>query len=107
MRRLTCNVYLDGRFYAAGTVEGDVVEPERIGDHCWSAPAPAEPATDEGGGDAEPEGSAVVDAPPRSGPGSGKSAWAAFALAHGVDVHADASRDDIITAVEAAGINVE
>jgi hypothetical protein len=34
--------------------------------------------------------------PPRSGKGSGKEAWAAYAASQGVDVAEDASRDDII-----------
>lgn len=34
--------------------------------------------------------------PPRSGRGSGKEAWAAYASSQGVDVAEDASRDDII-----------
>ncbi|MEU0940494.1 hypothetical protein [Embleya sp. NPDC005971] len=40
--------------------------------------------------------------PPRSGPGSGKSAWAEYASARGVTVANDASREDIIAAVDAA-----
>lgn len=45
--------------------------------------------------------------PPRAGKGSGKEAWAAYAEANGVEVDADASRDDIIAACEAAGVPVE
>lgn len=41
--------------------------------------------------------------PPQGGPGSGKEAWAAYADALGVEVDDDASRDDIIDAVEKAG----
>ena len=41
--------------------------------------------------------------PPRHGPGSGKSAWAAYARQIGVEVDPDATRDDIIDAVDRAG----
>jgi hypothetical protein len=42
------------------------------------------------------------DPPPKGGAGSGIEEWTAYATAHGIDVPADATRDDIITAVEAA-----
>ncbi|MEW2578348.1 hypothetical protein [Streptomyces syringium] len=42
--------------------------------------------------------------PSRSGPGSGKAAWAAFADAHGVATDSEMSRDDIIAACEAADV---
>lgn len=42
--------------------------------------------------------------PPKAGPGSGKAAWATYAEAFGVEVPADASRDDIVEACEAAGV---
>jgi hypothetical protein len=54
---------------------------------------------DEGGGGTPPGG-----VPSRSGPGSGKDAWAAFADGQGVEVGPAASRDDIIAACEAAGV---
>ncbi|MGW1998147.1 hypothetical protein [Embleya sp. NPDC001921] len=50
---------------------------------------------------AGPAGDGPVE-PPRSGPGSGKSAWAEYASARGVTVADDASREDIIAAVDAA-----
>ena len=42
-----------------------------------------------------------VEAPPRSGAGSGVGAWAKHARALGVPVTDDMSRDDIIAAVDA------
>jgi hypothetical protein len=50
-------------------------------------------------------GSAAGDtttAPPRSGAGATRSAWADYAQAKGVDIEDGASRDDIIAAVDAA-----
>jgi hypothetical protein len=44
--------------------------------------------------------------PQRSGPGSGKAAWAAYAAELGVAVPVDAGRDQIIAAVQAAGVEV-
>lgn len=54
--------------------------------------------------DAEGGSSPVDAAPPRSGKGSGRDEWAAYAAAHGVDVEDGQSRDDIVAALEAAGV---
>ena len=43
------------------------------------------------------------DEPPRAGKGSSRDAWAAYAAGHGVTADDDASRDDIIAALVAAG----
>jgi hypothetical protein len=40
------------------------------------------------------------DQPPKSGPGSGKAVWAAYAEGQGVEVTDDMTRDDIIAACE-------
>lgn len=50
---------------------------------------------------AEPEKAPV---PPRGGPGSGAEAWAEYAKANGFDVPADASREEIIEALDGEGI---
>lgn len=42
-------------------------------------------------------------APPKSGAGSGRDAWAEYAAARGVTVPEGASRDDIVGALESAG----
>lgn len=47
-------------------------------------------------------GDDIPEAPPRAGRGASKDAWAKYAEARGVTVPADASRDDIIAAVDAA-----
>lgn len=49
---------------------------------------------------AEPQ---EVERPAESGPGSAKERWIAYAEAKGVTVSGDASKDDIIAAVAAAG----
>jgi hypothetical protein len=41
------------------------------------------------------------DEPPRSGAGSGREAWAAYAASKGINVPKDAGRDQIIELVEA------
>lgn len=68
---------------------------EQIGDHCFidasaKAQRPAPSATDGDG------------PPPKTGKGSGKAAWKAYADRLGVAVDSNASRDDIIAAVDAA-----
>ena len=40
--------------------------------------------------------------PPKAGPGSGRDAWVAYAQRAGLEVDEDASRDDVIDAVENA-----
>ncbi|MFJ2249440.1 hypothetical protein [Streptomyces sp. NPDC087862] len=87
MRRLIAYVHVAGAVYGPG----DDVPPDlakRIGAHAW---------VDDG--DQAP---ALSGAPPRSGRGSGVDAWRAFAEQHDVEFAADASREDIIAACEAA-----
>lgn len=50
-----------------------------------------------------PVGAGDLEAPPRSGKGSGAAEWRAFAERKGVDVDQDATREDVIAACEAAG----
>lgn len=45
--------------------------------------------------------------PPKGGPGSGRDAWAAYAAEHDVEVPADASREDIVAALDAADVPTE
>ncbi|MGC4886694.1 hypothetical protein [Micromonospora sp. DT227] len=58
----------------------------------------------EGDSAADGDKPARIPAPRRSGKGSGVDAWAAFAATQGVEVEADASRDEIIAACEQAGV---
>lgn len=46
----------------------------------------------------------AVELPPKTGAGSGVKVWRAFAAAKNVEVAEDASRDDVIEALETAGI---
>lgn len=78
---------------------------------------PAEPAPPHlppavGGDESVPDPSPTPDpqalpVPPRSGPGSGATAWAEYAAAQGVDVEDGAGRADIIAALTAQGVPVE
>lgn len=75
-------------------IEGHLVDLLAKVDEASSAPG------DEGDG-----GSEVGDGPPpRTGAGSGRDAWAEFAATHKVAVADDAKREDIISALEAAGV---
>jgi hypothetical protein len=56
-----------------------------------ATPAPATPASQ-------------MQEPPRSGKGSGRDAWAAYAASHGVEVEEAASRDDIVDALSERGL---
>ncbi|RPK74461.1 hypothetical protein [Streptomyces sp. ADI95-17] len=90
-RRLIAYVHVAGVAYGPG----DDVPPEaarRIGAHAWAG-------EDQDDGDQAPR---LSNAPPRSGRGSGVEAWRQYAEQHNVEVAADASREDIIAACEAA-----
>ncbi|MFD0078229.1 hypothetical protein ACFVIY_38010 [Streptomyces sp. NPDC127166] len=109
-RRLIAYVHVDGQPYGPGDdVPAEVAE--RIGAHAWAdddtdgelvgEPGPetvgfTDPRTDGSGGD--------VEAPPRSGRGSGIDAWRKFAEENGVEYDTHASREDIIAAAEQAGL---
>ncbi|WP_406459733.1 hypothetical protein OH768_33675 [Streptomyces sp. NBC_01622] len=98
-RRLIAYVHVDGKAYGPDS-EVPAAVAKRIGDHAWTdadSSAEAPTPTGEGGGTGD-------EAPPRSGRGSGVDAWRAFAEQHDVEVAADASREDIIAAAEAAGV---
>jgi hypothetical protein len=45
--------------------------------------------------------------PPKSGAGSGVAKWREYAARHGVEVPADASREDVITALTEADVPTE
>lgn len=71
---------------------------KRMGDHCFAADDSAAadvPADDSAG------------PPPRHGKGSSEEKWRAYAEQHGVDVSAAEGRDDVIAALEQAGVPVE
>lgn len=48
-----------------------------------------------------------VGAPPKSGKGSGDEAWRSYAASNGVEVDDDAKRDQIIAALDEAGVPTE
>lgn len=65
---------------------------EQIGEHAFE-PASGKPELD--------------GPPPKDGKGSGKAAWVEYAAASDVAVDKEATRDDIIAALDAAGIPTE
>ncbi|MFI1467642.1 hypothetical protein [Streptomyces wuyuanensis] len=93
-RRLIAYVHVDGKAYGPGDQVPAAVA-KRIGEHAW---------TDSGSSAEAPTPTGEGEAPPRSGRGSGVEAWRAFAEQHDVEVAADATREDIIAACEAAGV---
>lgn len=71
----------------------------KMGAHCFEGGVHPYP----GGGAA-----AAVEGPPaKAGPGSSKAAWLAYAAGHGVELDGEPSREDIIAALDAAGIATE
>jgi hypothetical protein len=107
MRTLNTYVHVDGVWYRPGTVPPPEVakritnpdvwdgEPEQSAAEPVQPPAPAKvPDTTGSSGGNLPE-------PPRAGKGSGTDAWLAYAKDHGIEVPADAGRDDIVALVDA------
>jgi len=68
---------------------------KQMGDHCF---------VDGDSGQSEREAGSI---PPKAGAGSSKDAWRAYATEQGVDVEADATRDQIIQTVQDAGKPVD
>lgn len=101
VRRLNTFVHVDGVPYGP---EDDVPAKvaRRIGAHAWAdAPDAQDDGDDQDDGDAS---GGDVEAPPRSGRGSGIEAWRQFAEQNDVGTDSDMSREDIIAACEAAGV---
>lgn len=102
MRRLAFTVALtdnDGQDHTFGPTD-DLPD--------WAAAQITNPGAWEGGEvpvSGAPERTPGV--PPRGGAGSGKEAWAAYAASKDVQVPPDATRDDIVVALEAAGFPTE
>ncbi|MFJ7069197.1 hypothetical protein [Streptomyces sp. NPDC101115] len=91
--RLRAYVHIDGQAYGPGD-ELPAAVARRIGKHAFVD-------DDEAGAGGDTDG---VEAPPRSGRGSGIEAWRAFAEQNGVDTDDEMSRDDVIAAAERAGL---
>lgn len=68
---------------------------EVAADNGLELEAPETPASEP-----EPEPEPADQAPPKSGAGSGRDAWVAYAESQGVEVTDDMTRDEIIEAVE-------
>lgn len=111
MSRLIARVILDGVFVGPGEVPPEVAA-LITNPAAWeggqvpamqSAPDSPAPEVPEPDGPGAPP----MDPPPKAGRGSSVEAWAAYAAANGVEVPADAKRDDIVAALAAAGVKVE
>jgi len=95
--RLVRFVHVDGMVFGPGDdvppgIAAKITNPKAwVGGEVPTGHAPA--GTSPGG---------EVPEPPRSGPGSSKAAWVEYAAARGVNVADDASREDVIAAVDAA-----
>lgn len=69
---------------------------EKMGAHCW------EGGEHPSSGEAEKSGP-----PPKSGRGSSLEAWQEYAAAHDVDVESAQNRDDVVAALDQAGVPTE
>jgi hypothetical protein len=106
MRRLAENIVK--RNPSTGQVEAfpaDTVPPGWVHDvispdsHVWEQDTDPETTSESDTG-----GGSTPEPPPRAGKGSGRDAWAAYAVSLGFEVDDDHGRDQIIAAIEAAGL---
>lgn len=72
-----------------------------------ATPPPADTTAPTSAGQAPATPTTSTEPPPRAGKGSGTAAWAAYARGNGVQVGPQDSREDIIAALEAAGIRTD
>lgn len=73
----------------------------------WAVSAVRNPKAWEGGAAPELPEAQPAGVPPKTGAGSGVDAWKAYAASKGVDVAALDKREDIVAALEKAGIPTE
>jgi len=86
-------------------VEDAITNPDVWEDSAEDSPRPPDPGNSGGVADAE---KATGDSPPpKVGKGSGQDAWVAYAKAHGVHPAEGDKREDIIAALDAAGVRTE
>lgn len=102
MSRLASRVYVDGHgWFGPGDTVPAAAAKLITNPKAWAeAPEPEDTKPDA----AVPAADGV---PPRAGKGSSKDAWHAYASLHDVEHDPDATRDEIVAAVEAAGVPVE
>lgn len=104
-RKLIANVYVDGVLYGpAGKSPSKDVAERITNPKAWAGKADSASGGDSGSGDGSGSGSGEGSGiPPKGGAGSGRDAWKAYADKLSVAVDDDASRDDIVAAIESAG----
>lgn len=77
-----------------GWVEKAITNPD-VWEGAEQASAPADPVVTQDG------------PPPKGGAGSGAPAWREYAARNNVEVAEDASREDVVAALDAAGVRTE
>lgn len=106
-------VHVGGRVFGPGDEVPAELQGEIRNEAVWAQDAAvaetpaAEPAAPTSGVADAPD-TPKPTVPPRGGPGSGRDVWVKYAEANGVEVTDDMrSRDDVIAAVELAGVPAE
>lgn len=107
MSRLARRVYVEGHgwFGPGDKVPADAAKLITM-QKAWEEP-PAVVVSPLAESDEQVGTTTATTVPARAGKGSGKEAWVAYAAANGVQHDPDASRDEIVSAVESAGVPVE
>lgn len=96
-RRLKYSVAVGNDIHVAGTSPSAEVAKLITNPDAWE--------DDDASSSSDP--GASFEIPPKGGAGSGKEAWADYAAERGVEVDEDATRDEIVAALDAAGVPTE
>ena len=96
-RRVAAYVHVAGQVFAPGDEVPDDIAKKITNPAAWGDDVPAK--TEDRKPDVDPN-----MPPARSGKGSSKEAWAAFASAHDVTMESTATREDIIAELERRGV---
>lgn len=106
MTRLIGTVHVAGKMFRPGD-EVPEQYARQMGAHCFEGRVHPFPEPASSGQERQSDPKQGSTAPPKAGPGSSKTAWAAYAANNGVTVESDATRDDIIAALTAADVSTE
>lgn len=98
-RRVAVHVHIAGHRFAPGDVVPDELVAKVKNPAIWADDEPAAALASEPG-----TGPDTVPEPPRSGRGSGRESWEAYAAQHGVEVPEHFTRDDIVKDLVERGI---
>lgn len=106
-KKLTANVHVAGRYFEAGTTPPKEFADQITNPAAWAAADSSDGPPAKAGKGSSVDADSSDGPPPKAGRGSSVDAWKAYADANGVGYDDGASREDVIAALEAAGVLTE